>query len=77
MGCITTKPGTLLESEYFPVRAEVDGIGIDKMSLLDWIAMDDFNDVKITPVRKGSSEHTHYLVTSRAIEKLRPKPKDD
>ncbi len=76
-GCQTRKPETLLESSFFPVRAEVNGVPFDELSILDIIEMEDFNDVKITPVRKKSKKHTHYLVTSRAIEKLRPKPKDD
>lgn len=74
-GCPAPKPVTILESEYFPVKVEVNGVPFDKMSILDTIAMDDWSQVKITPVRKGTKDFTHYLVTPRAIDKLRPKVK--
>ena len=64
---------TILESEHFPVRVEKDGGPFDTMSILDLIALKDFNEITITPVRKGDKTFTHYLVTQRALEKLRPK----
>jgi hypothetical protein len=66
---------TLLETEFFPVAVEVNGVSFDTMSVVDLIKLDDWSEIKITPVRKNQtgSKATHYLITPRAIDKLRPK----
>ena len=42
----------ILETEYFPVKAEVDGVPFNKLSVNDLIKLEDFNQVKITPTQK-------------------------
>lgn len=72
-GC-PPKPVVILESEFFPVRVcDANGAPFDRMSILDLIDMESWNEVKITPVKKHTKELTHYLVTPRGIDKLRPK----
>ncbi len=78
-GCSFLKPEpvTLLETEYFPVKVTCKGVPFNLMSINDLMKMNDFNDVIITSARKGTTEtatdFTHYLITPRAIDKLRPK----
>lgn len=79
------KPETLLESEYFPVQVMVKingkNVPFDRLSMLDIIDMNDWSQVTITPVRKKDVIYddgnpkgaTHYLVTPRGVDKLRPK----
>ncbi len=78
-GCsyLKPKPETLLETEYFPVKVTCNGVPLNLMSINDLMKMTDFNDVIITSSRKGTTEtatdFTHYLITPRAIDRLRPK----
>jgi hypothetical protein len=75
IGCSSPRPVTILESEHFPVKVEVNGVPFDRLSILDIMDMNDWSQVKITPVRKNdkNTEMTHWMITPRAIDKLRPK----